>query len=535
MVFRTLRVNVSIQTHMLPLIEDAPASSQLKDIELVPSTLLCFAKCDGLKYLSRFVDVLSRVDEKFRVFAEFSEPLSNAEYRGAKEEIVSARGLIKKSRSSFASNKNKNIYDSLFEALQQPAIIVYSTFTSQLILTTILDVYQMLEGRGIEFPDTKQTSTSQQPKPDVFGSFADYNFDIIDGISPSANTEEQMLSMFDFMSENASTSPKGAISKNLPVTKPTVYQPQITGLLSALPPTEEDWDIMEIPNMGANHLNTMHGNMDILNDIQGQLQHLQGQMVEKLQTLHSKYGTLHSKPPQTAVPSKKSRFGNPSNTPQQDFEHIMIALSAFFELDTYGQTFVEHDFISAKRLIYMFLGLTPPDYSVINYVIGLKPLLTHTQNSTQEDEPKTKSINTRQMKQYIAASKYLQALDSPFTSPMLRNYEPPPMDETMFVPFITLTRCFENATVEKVGAKAEQIRVQALNNGAIDLTLFLLAHYSSQQSKKKALRDSDDLLVTRLVHRLVSFINDSQSIVKLFNESKQKQRFASGKSLIFNK
>lgn len=70
--FRTLRVKTSTQTSLLPLVEDEPAySQQLKDINLEPSTLLCFAKCEGLKFLSRSVDVLTRVDEKLKRYCLF--------------------------------------------------------------------------------------------------------------------------------------------------------------------------------------------------------------------------------------------------------------------------------------------------------------------------------------------------------------------------------------------------------------------------------------------------------------------------------
>lgn len=72
--YLTLNLNVkaSIQKSLLPLVEDIPSlSNQLKNIVTPSSTLKYFAQCDGLKYLSRSVDLISRIDDKLKLLTRY--------------------------------------------------------------------------------------------------------------------------------------------------------------------------------------------------------------------------------------------------------------------------------------------------------------------------------------------------------------------------------------------------------------------------------------------------------------------------------
>lgn len=74
------------------------------------------------------------------------------------------------------------------------------------------------------------------------------------------------------------------------------------------------------------------------------------------------FGTYVVKVPVAIPVLKRSRNGQ-SSSPARQFEpieHIMIALSLFLEIDSYGETLVEYDKNAAKRLIYLLVGLEPP-------------------------------------------------------------------------------------------------------------------------------------------------------------------------------
>lgn len=102
-----------------------------------------------------------------------------------------------------------------------------------------------------------------------------------------------------------------------------------------------------------------------------------------------------------------------------------------------------------------------------------------------------------------------------------------------FVPFIVLSRCFESAKVSTVGAeKAQQIRIQALNNGTMDVILALLSYYSNQKQQKSPMRPSGDLVVNQLISRLNIFYTDFQAIIQIFNDSKHRPINKKGTSLL---
>lgn len=173
--------------------------------------------------------------------------------------------------------------------------------------------------------------------------------------------------------------------------------------------------------------------------------------------------------------------------------------------------------------------------SAINLVIGLVPLLPQLFNGSQSlstSKDKRSGLSREELKFHLA-SKLFNAYggNNAGTIPSFcSRLNEPKTDDTILVPFIVLSRCFENASVSKVGAqKAEQLRRQALDNGTIDVVLTLLSHYSNQRPQKLPIRPSGDFIVTQLINRLFLFMADSQSIVTIFNESKQKQRNNSGK------
>lgn len=94
-------------------------------------------------------------------------------------------------------------------------------------------------------------------------------------------------------------------------------------------------------------------------------------------------------------------------------------------------------------------------------------------------------------------------------------------DDLIFVPFIVLSRCLENASVSKVGAEAAQkIRTQALENGTIEVILKLLSDYSNHKKKKSSVHPNGDRVVIQLINRLLFFFSDFQTIAQVFNESK---------------
>lgn len=296
-------------------------------------------------------------------------------------------------------------------------------------------------------------------------------------------------------------------------------------------------------------------------DIYGQITaQLQGQLAElankvliflfqsiicqfQIQTLNSSVNKIGAYPFNTPVgaSAKHSR----STSSETDYsEHIMIALSLFLEIDTYGQTLVEYDYQSAKTLVYLLLGIEPPSKKIFylplinfflvflpqNYVAGLTPLLPRSQ-TTQETDTKESQLKQRfsRAKPFPNPSYY----NNLYFSQMTKNSNIK-LDDKMLVPFIVLSRCFENATVSKVGAeKAEKIRMQALNNGTIDVLLTLLSHYSNQRPLKQPIRQEGDLLVTQLISRLFLFHSDVQAIVLMFNEAQRRKRY-SGKGNFIN-
>lgn len=110
-----------------------------------------------------------------------------------KKEILTARESLKssglRSTESFLANSNAlNNYHLLYEAMEKPTLNVYNAS-------------QMLNRRGIQFPDSDQTpqsSSQQQSKPGTYAGSYDY-FDSIDGI-PIENTDEELLSIQEMMS-----------------------------------------------------------------------------------------------------------------------------------------------------------------------------------------------------------------------------------------------------------------------------------------------------------------------------------------------
>lgn len=59
-----------------------------------------------------------------------------------------------------------------------------------------------------------------------------------------------------------------------------------------------------------------------------------------------------------------------SNKLIDNFDTIVVALSLFLEIDSYGAVLVEYDKVAAKKLIYIMLGIAPPSecsVSLFNY------------------------------------------------------------------------------------------------------------------------------------------------------------------------
>lgn len=244
--------------------------------------------------------------------------------------------------------------------------------------------------------------------------------------------------------------------------------------------------------------------------------------------------------------AKRPRCGSISSSHLMEFnEHIMIALSLFFEIDTYGQTFVEYDAQAAKRLIRSFLCV-PPSSKILfdkmsisqkspklkrvvkclflaitetaSPVVGLTPLLPQAQ-SQDMDTAKEGWKKSGSKSRY--ADLYYDDLMPTSLSALYANKSK--KEESMLAPFVALARCFENAAVSKVGAdEATRIRMQAMNNGTIDVLLTLLSHYSNQRPQFCTIRPTGDLVVTQLMSRLFLFYPDVQTVFKMFNEPRQK-------------
>ncbi|KAI6202918.1 hypothetical protein M3Y94_00496400 [Aphelenchoides besseyi] len=538
-----LRVKASLQTNIMNAVEDESMLAEfLKHLQPLSSTLFEFAHFGGLKLLSQSVDILARVDAKLQILAGMMTQLSEAQYGVIKREIVNARRSLAKSR--LKSNGSGNApgtsqlddpYSSLYQTMEKPVLKVYN-------------IFQMLQERGIHFETTdKQTQPTghgPQPKSNNYSTAAfaalQYEpaiFDSMETMTMTAADEEELMSMVDFMNS-------GEVLVSSP-NKPPKTSGQVYSYVASI---DDEWPTNTPSILAGSNFNPVSsaslylpppstlvvgGDSVSKSEIFGQLSSQLTEFANKFQNLQSSVqeslGTYVLKLP-VSLPLKRfqtARSAASSTATDQNLEYVLVALSLFLEIESYGEMLVAYDKTSAKKLIYLMLGMDPPATPRQRLVDGLQPLLPQSLLGGLSSDSHS-GINEMEREEIVRTiagrpTDRLSSLD-------VSNRNDSEMERLMLVPFLVLSSCFENVHPRKSNeSEAEKLRLHALENGTMDVVLTLLSHFGHQKPAKTPLRPTTDLVVTQLVTRLISLSSDVQSIFGLFSAvgAKPTQRRAS--------
>ncbi|KAI6178303.1 UBC core domain-containing protein [Aphelenchoides besseyi] len=527
----TLRVKASLQTNIMNAVEDESMLAEfLKNLQPLSSTLFEFAHFGGLKLLAQSVDILSRVDAKLQILAGMMTQLSEAQYGVIKREIANARRSLAKSplKSNGIGNtpgtsQLNDPYSSLYQAMEEPILKVYNAF-------------QMLQERGVQLENTdkptQSTGHGAQAKSNNYSTAAfaalQYEpaiFDSMETMTMTAADEEELMSMVDFMNS-------GEVFVSSP-NKPPKTSGQVYSYVASI---DDEWPTNTPSILAGSNFNPVSsaslylpppstlvvgGDSVSKSEIFGQLSSQLTEFANKFQNLQSSVqeslGTYVLKLPVT-LPLKRfqtARSTASSTATDQNLEYVLVALSLFLEIESYGEMLVTYDKTSAKKLIYLMLGMDSPATPKQRLVDGLQPLLPQSLlgGLSGDLHSSCNEIEREEIVRTIAGrlTDRLSSLD-------VSNRNDSEMERLMLVPFLVLSSCFEHLHPRKHNQlEAEKVRLYALENGTMDVILTLLSYFGHQKPAKTPIRATGELVVTQLVTRLISLTSDIQSIFGLFN------------------
>ncbi|KAI6238416.1 Baculoviral IAP repeat-containing protein 6 [Aphelenchoides fujianensis] len=365
------------------------------------------------------------------------------------------------------------------------------------------DAFQMLQARGIHFetaesaPSAGDSTTQANKPPTSAAAFAALQYEpaMFDGMSneifssaankpPKTSNEPQVYSYALSMDDECDAGPTSSFAAPgfSSGTSAPVYLPPPSTLLQLTNDSTAKSEIFgQISSQLADFASKVQG-------MQSSLQNDTGGYVLKLPV---------------SIPLKRLstyRAATASSPTDGSLEYTLIALSLFLEIDSYGET--------------------------LRLVDGLQPLLPQSLlGGTSADSHPTGNDEREDIVRSLAGR-----LTDRLTATGADSRNESEQERLMLVPFLVLSRCFENANPSRMtGENAERIRLEALENGTMDVILTLLSHYGHQKPARTPIRPNGDLVVAQLISRLIAFASDVQSVVGLFNAAaKPNQRRQSG-------
>ncbi|CAD5206748.1 unnamed protein product [Bursaphelenchus okinawaensis] len=481
-VMLNLKVRASLHNNILNMVEDEPLLTDfLSDLPSQASTLLKFARAGGLKALSNCVDVIGRVDSKLKNVLNQLNKFTNPQLGSIKDEIVKVRRTLVR----FASSKNQVMDQEGFSAinaiLQRP---IFAVLNALRILSTCES-------------ELKSEDTKVKPAADLIQD--DYN---LDGLVFDDDFDDNIFTNIDDFDDIMTQ----------PTTEPGSSTSAPAKLVAAVPvfSTYDPDELDQIANDIFLSSPSFNSQVDVLNEL----------------------------PPNVISLDKMLKPNQPKNVYVENFDMIVIALSVFLEIDVYGPSLVEYCKASAKKLMYIMLGLNPPEESKKS-IEGLTPLLPQSAYGTTDSSKPVQSHLPHKEALQKLAFKLSDHIFTGFNARESNTKNEASLDQIALVPFFVLSKCFEtyyppNCTMQE----AESVRIQTMNNGTIDVLMTLLSYYSHQNANKKPIRPSGDLSSTRLLEQMISFNEEYQQIIDICSRVSKPQKpltttsgFSSGPTL----